>query len=84
MMLSVHGPMTGAATGAGAAPAKTVPLANSVVAKIADFVSLTFILILQSLLIAMFAPSIRRRVLLPNIQKNARFVTCVRSCRPNQ
>ena len=66
-MPSVHGPMTGAATGAGAAPAKTVPLASSVVAKIADFVRLTFILILQSLLIAMFSPSVRRHVLLTNI-----------------
>ena len=66
-MPSVHGPMTGAATGAGAAPAKTEPLASSVVAKIADFVRLTFILILHSSLIAIFSPSERRRVLLPNI-----------------
>lgn len=78
-MPSAHGPMTGAATGAGAKPAKTALLAISVVATIAIFVSSIFILILQSLLIAIFAPSKRRRVLLPNILKNARFVTSARS-----
>ena len=64
-MPNVHGPMTGAATGT--APAVAALLANSVVAIIADFVRLTFILILQSSLIAIFSPSERRRVLLPNI-----------------
>ena len=78
-MPSAHGPMTGAGTGAGAKPAKTALLAISVVATIAIFVSSIFILILQSLLIAIFAPSKRQRVLLPNILKNARFVTSARS-----
>ena len=81
MMPSAHGPMTGAATGAGAAnvPAKTVPLANSVVAAIAAVVRLIFISILQSSLIAQFSPSTRQRALLPNIYKNARFVSRFRS-----
>ena len=84
MMPSAHGPMTGAATGAGAAPAVTALLASSVVATMAAFVRLIFILSLQSLLITIFAPSKRRRVLLPNILKNARFVTRVRSLRLTQ
>ena len=63
MVPSVHGPMTGAATGAMTAPAVTALLANSVVATIATFAMLIFILILQSPLIAEFAPPERRRVL---------------------
>ena len=81
MMLSVHGPMTGAATGAGAAPAVTALLARSVVAPIAIVVTLIFILIPQSSLIAMFAPSKRQRELISNIYKNRRFVTRIRSFR---
>ena len=52
MVASVHGPINGTATVAGAAPAKTVPLAKSVVETIAALVRSSFILILQSFRIA--------------------------------
>ena len=52
MVASVHGPINGTATLAGAAPAKTVPLAKSVVETIAALVRSSFILILQSFRIA--------------------------------
>ena len=84
MMPSAHGPMSGASTGARTAPAQTVLVADSVVATMAAFVGLIFILSLQSSLITIFAPSKRRRILLPNILENSRFVTCVRSLRLTQ